>query len=386
MGAPLGLIIFATVLAAGLLTFITAVNPMTFAIGVIPALLGVTLVISCYLWLDRWEPEPRRLLIYAFVWGGGFATVFALGIGFGFASLGFLSGPVTTIVVQAPLVEEFAKGMFVWLMLTGIRRKELSTLTDCLVYAGFVGIGFGFVEDLLYFSTQTSLTGTLVTIVVRLALGVFAHPLFTTMTAIGVYVSMQRKTAAGRTVALLGGYLGAVVLHGIWDGSTVFGLAGYLLAYAGVMVPVFVGVIVLASLSRKHEGRMLNLQLPAMVQAQLIGPAEASWLSALGNRRRRRLAAKRAGGKPAVKQVQRFTDAVTELAFLQDRIDRGLGTPKTAQLHQELMQAVSAERLVAAPHLNQITAPRPPMPGGPQPPAPPASYNPIPGGPIPGGP
>ena len=48
----------------------------------------------------------------------------------------------TTMAVVAPVVEETAKGLFLVLMLTGRRRNELNTLTDCLVYAGFTAVGF----------------------------------------------------------------------------------------------------------------------------------------------------------------------------------------------------------------------------------------------------
>ena len=40
------------------------------------------------------------------------------------------------------MTEEAAKGLFLLLMMTGRRRNELNSLTDCLVYAGLVGGGF----------------------------------------------------------------------------------------------------------------------------------------------------------------------------------------------------------------------------------------------------
>ncbi len=35
----------------------------------------MTVVLLAYLWLDRWEPEPPRLLVLAFLWGASVAVV-----------------------------------------------------------------------------------------------------------------------------------------------------------------------------------------------------------------------------------------------------------------------------------------------------------------------
>ena len=32
-------------------------------------------MLLAYLWLDRWEPEPPRLLVLAFLWGASVAVV-----------------------------------------------------------------------------------------------------------------------------------------------------------------------------------------------------------------------------------------------------------------------------------------------------------------------
>ena len=42
------------------------------------AALPVGPVVAVYLWLDRYEPEPRLLLAYALLWGAFVATVAAL--------------------------------------------------------------------------------------------------------------------------------------------------------------------------------------------------------------------------------------------------------------------------------------------------------------------
>ena len=59
-------------------------------------------------------------------------------------------------MIGAPVIEEAAKGLFLVIMMTGRRRNELNSMTDCLVYAGLVGAGFAWLEDILYISSGGS--------------------------------------------------------------------------------------------------------------------------------------------------------------------------------------------------------------------------------------
>ena len=54
----------------------------------------------------------------------------------------------------------------------------------------------------------------------RLIMAPFAHSLFTTMTGIGVYFALQQRTAIAKVGCILLGYLGAVIMHGLWNGSS----------------------------------------------------------------------------------------------------------------------------------------------------------------------
>ncbi|MCW2842734.1 MAG: PrsW family intrarane metalloprotease, partial [Nocardioides sp.] len=112
------------------------------------AALPVGPLVGCYLWLDRYEPEPRRLLAMGLLWGGFVATAAALliqGVG------GFVVGFTDTqsLEIVAPVSEELSKGLFLMLLLWW-RRAELDGVLDGIVYAGMVGIGFAFVENILY--------------------------------------------------------------------------------------------------------------------------------------------------------------------------------------------------------------------------------------------
>ncbi|MFC7482658.1 hypothetical protein ACFQX7_25295 [Luedemannella flava] len=45
------------------------IGPVALAVGVGAAVLPVPVLVSCFLWLDRYDPEPVRLLLFCFLWG-----------------------------------------------------------------------------------------------------------------------------------------------------------------------------------------------------------------------------------------------------------------------------------------------------------------------------
>jgi RsiW-degrading membrane proteinase PrsW (M82 family) len=363
VGAPLGAIIAMGIVAGLSVILLTAVNPVGTSIGFVLASVAVIIVMLAYLWLDRWEPEPPRLLVLAFAWGASVAVIVSVILEIVFGSLLATGEAATdefvTLAVVAPIVEEAAKGAFLLLMLTGRRRNELNSLTDCLVYAGITAAGFAWLENIGYIGGGESLGGSLVTAGLRLIMGPFAHPLFTTMTAIGVYFAMQRRGWFAKASCILLGYAGAVVMHALWNGSSFFGIEAYFGVYFLWMVPVFVVAIVLGVTSRRREQRVVAAKLPGMVAAGLVTPNEATWLGSIRNRRLAIDEVTRYAGKPAAKGVKDFALQVVELAFVKDRIDRGFGDQRVHELLTDETYAVYAAR-AAAPVLQSVAAYRAP--------------------------
>ena len=182
---------------------------------------------------------------------------------------------------RAPVVEEAAKGAFLLLMMTGRRRNELNSLTDCLVYAGLVGAGFAWLEDILYIAGGESLGDSLLTAGIRLIMGPFAHSLFTTMFGLGVWFALQQRNALAKAGFITLGYLAAIVMHGLWNGSSLLGVGAYFAVYVFWMVPMFALAIVLGVRSRRREQRVVAEKLPGMVSAGLVSPNEATWLGSI---------------------------------------------------------------------------------------------------------
>lgn len=353
MGTVVGLIVI----------LLTAVNPLGTAIGFTLATIALVLVLLAYLWLDRWEPEPPRLLVLAFLWGASVAIVVSIGLelwfGTFFPSEGDGRDGFMTIAVGAPIIEEALKGLFLLIMMTGLRRNEMNSLTDCLVYAGITAAGFAWIENIAYIGGGENVGGSLLTAALRLIMGPFAHPLFTTFTGIGVYFALQRRSTLAKVGCIVLGYLGAVLMHGLWNGSSVVGIEAYLLVYVFWVIPIFALAIVLAVRSRRREQRIVAEKLPNMVAAGLVTPNEATWLGSMKTRKQAMGEATRLGGKSSGKAVKGFAAQVIELAFVRDRIDRGFGDQRVQELLNEEAYGVHAAR-AAAPDLQRLAGYRAP--------------------------
>jgi RsiW-degrading membrane proteinase PrsW (M82 family) len=358
VGAPLAVIIGLTVIVGLLMILLTATNPVGTTIGFVLSSIAITVVVLSYLWLDRWEPEPPRLLILAFLWGASVAIILSLALEL-WADAVFLPTPglpegFESTALRAPLIEEAAKGLFLLIMMTGRRRHELNSLTDCLVYAGLIGAGFAWFEDVLYIANGENLAASLVTAALRLVMAPFAHSLFLSMLAVGVYFALKQRHLLGKLLCILAGYIGAVTMHALWNGSSVIGIEAYFLVYLLWMVPVFGFAVWLAVKSRRREQQVVALKLPNMVAANLITANEASWLGSLRSRKLAIGEARRHGGKDAGKSVKAFATQVVELAFVRDRIDRGFGDERVQALLTEESYRVHAARQAAATTLQYL--------------------------------
>ena len=360
-GAPIAVLVLLAMLAAGVLLLEGARHPVGLIIAVPLTAASMAVVVACYFWLDRWEPEPSRLLLLAFLWGASVAIVVSLVLELASSEV---LGTGIVLVLIGPAIEEAAKGAFLLVMLTGVRRREFDGVVDGLVYAGFCAVGFAFVEDIGYVAQSFSqgTEATLATVIMRLVLAPFAHPLFTSMIGLGVGLAVSRPQQRGRWRYPLLGYLAAVLLHALWNGSLVFGFAGYLLVYVVIMIPAFLAALLIARHHRRRERDVVRRQLPELVYYRLVTPAEAGWLESIAARRAWLRSVTTRSGKEAAQALRNFQSAVTELAFLRDRVQRGVGPADAYDLHAELVQALLVNRARAAQPLAENARSAQPIP------------------------
>jgi hypothetical protein len=245
--------------------------------------------------------------------------------------------------VAAPFVEEFGKGLFLVAVVI-FRRSEIHGLLDGIIYGALVGIGFAFVEDIVYYlqSLQAGQLG--VTFLVRGIIGPFAHPLFTAATGIGIGIAVSTRRPAVRVLAPILGFLAAVVMHGIWNGSTFWGAQGFLFAYGAIILPLLIVVLAVAIWARSREGAMLTSALQQIAQMGWLRPEEIRWIARLSDRMSARSYAKRIGGKPAAAALRAYQQTMTEAAFLHHRAMNGTAPPDVNQRMSLLLQRAALLR------------------------------------------
>jgi RsiW-degrading membrane proteinase PrsW (M82 family) len=339
------------------------------SIGLAAAILPVPVLIACFLWLDRYEPEPMLYLALCFVWGAFVATAASLNVnretGDLFARWGLPDALVA--VLGAPFIEELTKALGPLLLLL-FRRREWSGITDGIVYCGLSAVGFAMVENILYlggygyaagadqYGPATGAQNVFAIFIVRILLTGFAHPLFTSMTGIGLGIAARSADRRIRIFAPLAGLLVAMMLHGTWNlvpslaaatGQNLIVLYGYI----GVMVPIFLGMVGLAVWLRGWEGRLTERRLPDYVRAGWLSPPEVAALGSLGRRHSARRWARRVAGDPGLKAMRGYQFSATRLALLRDGMLRGLDTKpadfaRTVREERQLLDAITAYRWV----------------------------------------
>jgi protease PrsW len=324
-----------------------------FALGLALALVPVPLLIAAVLWMDRLEPEPRSNLAFAFGWGAGVAALSALIINTAdlqyvtMPALGASTGEYVAATFGAPVVEETMKGLVI-IGLLWRRRAELDGPADGVIYAAMVGLGFAMVENVGYYITAlvspdrggVALLGY--TFVLRGLVSPLLHPIFTSMTGLGVAYAASRRTG-GRWAVLLG-LLAAMLLHGTWNGLSLFGSAGLLAAYL-IMTAVLTGLVALLVADRRRIIGLIRRYLPDYERTGLVTLDDVAMLASLPARRAARRWARAAGGLAAATAMSDYQLAATELALARAKAGRGLlGRRAFAKREQSLLSLMAVAR------------------------------------------
>ena len=169
----------------------------------------------------------------------------------------------------APATEEPAKCIF--LLLTFLRaRRVIDGFLDGLVYAGLVGIGFAFIENIGYYAASylgspdikiAGAEGVTTTFIVRGVFSPFAHPLFTSAFGIAIGIALAVRSRTAKAIILTLGLAVSIGLHGLWNGSLSFGGGtGFVLVYLALGV-VLLAVGILAIVVRMRQVRILEQSL-----------------------------------------------------------------------------------------------------------------------------
>lgn len=294
-----------------MIVMLAVILPLSIPLGFVPMLLVAPVLI----WIDRVEPEPWTSRIHALLWGGFVGGLIGLASNTAVAAI---SNESVAAVVSAPMSEEIGKGLGI---LWAIRRKEVDSVMDGIVYAGWVALGFAIIEDFSYFA-QAGDSGELVqTVIGRALLTPFAHPLFTAWTGL----ALGRALVANRSlITAWWGLALAIGCHALWNGSLVLsgptdnspdGNVALLGITMVLFVALFIAVVLAVIALRKRDERRFSELVPALAQRYALPPAD---IAQYGNRRAM-LKKRKSLPRSDRKAFDRRHAAIARLAALQDR-------------------------------------------------------------------
>lgn len=358
-GIKVALGIFATLVALflGLLVLIVIgieTGPVALMLGLITATLPVPLYIILVLWLDRYEAEPVWMLATAFFWGALIATFFAFLLNT--TSQGVIgaltnanAGQAFAAVISAPIVEETGKAFILFIFFFW-KKDEFDGVIDGIIYASMTALGFAMTENILYYGKAVNEGGgealTLV-VVLRGFFAPFSHPLFTSLTGIGLGLARQSTNIAVKVLTPLIGLLMAIFMHSIWNGSAVFGGGGvFILTYILVMVPAFIILLVVISLALRREGQVVREFLIVDLERGMFTREEYDQLGSIVGRMGSSFKALSQSGVKGWRARWRFNQLASELAFHRSRVSRGVHSAKHDVLAQEAAYLQALQDLV----------------------------------------
>ena len=206
------------------------------------AAIAPVLAILIYIYVqDKYEKEPKRLLISSFLFGGIISILIVFALYFFTGRLIPVTDPfsiwqqfIQAFIVVA-LAEEFSK--YVIVKYYAQPKKEFNEPYDGIIYAVMVSMGFACTENIMYV-----LDGGYEIAILRAFTAVPAHATFGILMG---YFMGKAKFSKNRTFLNLTGLFFAVLFHGAYD----FFL--FIHFVPGISIGAFVSLAIAIILSRK---------------------------------------------------------------------------------------------------------------------------------------
>ncbi len=234
-------------------------TPSAFLIALIP----LVYTIPAFIWLDRLEPEPRAMRWNAFLWGGGISVLVA-SVANEYTDASF--GTTAALVISAPVAEEIMKTLGI---LGAAKRNQIDSPLDGVVYAGYVGLGFAMVENIIYFSQAIIDDDLGLVFVMRGLFSPFAHPFFTLWVGLAIGAAVQKGRS--RRFAAMRGLLLAMALHSSWNAS---GVNGYFALLLLGHIVLFVIVVRRLRRMRREEIALVQGRVKQLAFTHQLSPVE----------------------------------------------------------------------------------------------------------------
>ncbi|MBV8179677.1 MAG: PrsW family intramembrane metalloprotease [Mycobacterium sp.] len=252
-------------------------------------------------YIDHYAKLPAKLMVVAFLWGG-FAATGAMAANANDAILalyGKTFGQVWALNwgagLAAPFTEEWAKGSGL-LLLIAMAPRQIRTAFDGFIMGAFIGLGFQIIEDISYAMTSAGtqfganqIEASVGTIILRMASGVAAHVLYSSIFCAGLVYLLGRPgepRRVGRGLLLIAI---PMLLHGTWDslgaiaGPSALKLIGLLIATIVIALVIVVRVYKLTV--KPEQGFVRDVMAPEQAR-NVITAAELDAMA--GNRKARK--------------------------------------------------------------------------------------------------
>src|SRR6476660_8289104 len=303
-------------------------GPVALLIGMVSATLPVPIYLMLVLWIDRYESEPAWMLATAFFWGALVAVFFAFlintasDVAVQLMTNSASAGHTFGAVISAPIVEERPKALILFIFFFA-KKDEFDGVIDGIVYAAMVGLGFAMTENIQYYGKAVMESGGTLTFVfiLRGFLAPFSHPMFTSMTGIGLGLARQSRNTFLKWIAPPFGLLAAMAMHSIWNGSGVLlGGGAFILTYLLIMIPAFFIMLVVIALALRREGQIVREQLAGEFQGGLLTQDEYRRLGSIFGRMGMSFDALTRGGFGRWQTARQLNQTASELAFHRNRV------------------------------------------------------------------
>jgi RsiW-degrading membrane proteinase PrsW (M82 family) len=211
------------------------------------AIIPVFIVIVYIYKKDKYEKEPKKLLLYTFLFGG-IASILISTILYFFFDIFFPLTNDHNVYQQfikaffvVALIEEFSK--YIIVRYYAQPKKEFNEPFDGIVYAVMVSMGFAAVENIFYV-----LEGGLEIAFIRSFTAIPAHATFAIL--MGYFMGIAKFSKNKRLYNILG-LLFAIIFHGAYDFFLFIDFIPGL--YIGAFISLFIGILLARKAIKKHQ-------------------------------------------------------------------------------------------------------------------------------------
>jgi len=198
---------------------------------------------------DKYEKEPKRLLLSSFLFGAVVSIIITTILYYTIDlflplndNFSIIQQFIKAFVVVA-LVEEFSK--YIIVRYYAQPKPEFNEPFDGIVYAVMVSMGFAATENILYV-----LEGGLSTAIIRSFTAVPAHATFGIL--MGYYMG-KAKFSKNKTILNISGLLLATLFHGAYDFFLFIEFIQGI--WIGAFVSLIIGIIISKKAIKKHQER-----------------------------------------------------------------------------------------------------------------------------------